>query len=272
MKMNYVYWYHLDTHTDPHTEGYVGITNWPSRRDYQHKFSKGKGSKHLYAAFRKYGDRVSKTLLAETLDREEALLEETYYRPVPEIGWNICAGGGDAPDCTGRVHTKETKQKISESNRRTKKLLPYKPSKFKGVTNRWSAEQKKAIGAAHKGKVISEAHKKAITEKISGANNVKAKEIVMVHKDSPTKVLRFSCIKVAAEVLGLNYQSLRSMYQRANAATESLGPNKSGWVVLYGNDVNDPKTTVNRRIAFQKQRKQDGARLRETRRKQKASK
>jgi hypothetical protein len=265
-KQIYVYWYHLDTHTCPETEGYVGITNWPSRRHYQHSIGNGKGSKHLHNAFKKYGDRVQKTFLLVTDDREHAEIEEMYYRPVPEIGWNICAGGGKAPDCTGRIHPQKVREKISKTNRRTKASRPSIPSKFKGQTNRWSEDQKAAIGKVHKGKTISEAHRNAMTEKNSGAANVRSREIHLVHKDAPATVRKYVSLTQAAKELGVGYSGLRSLYQRSQKDQESKGPSRDGYVMLYIDDLNNPEQTVKKRLEIQAQSKRDAVALRESRR------
>jgi plasmid stability protein len=263
--VHYVYWYHLDTHTDPIMEGYVGVTNWLTRRRYQHSLP-GKGSHHLRNALAKYGDRVKMAILLETRDRNEALLEELYYRPVPNMGWNILPGGGDTPDCRGRRHSAETRRKIGEAGKRTKAMRPTAPSKFKGQADRWSDEQKLKIGIAHKGKTISAAHRQAITEKMSGEGSPKAKAIALVHKDNPAEVKHYPCIKSAADALGLGYQALRSLFQRSQIDSESKGPNRAGWVVLHPIDISCPERTVTARIALQQQRLQEGVALREAKR------
>lgn len=264
--IHYVYWYHLDTHTNPALEGYVGVTNWLTRRRYQHSIGNGKGSKHLHSALKKYRDRVQMTILYKSRNREDALMEELYWRPYPNMGWNIQPGGGDVPDCTGRKHSKETRRKIGESNRKALAENPRGPSMFKGQTDRWSDEQKAKIGSYHKGKTISAAHRQAITEKISGEANPGAKKIALVHKNQSTVVKHYPCIKSAAVDLNLNYQALRSLFQRANIDGESKGPNRAGWVVLHSDDLSDPVKTVNARIAFQQKRRQEGTALREAKR------
>lgn len=263
---HYVYWYHLDTHTDPITQGYIGVTNWPTRRHYQHSIGSGKGSRHLYSALKKYGDRVQKSYLMITYDREEALLEELFFRPVANIGWNICAGGGDAPDCTGRIHSVATRKQISESGKRTKASKPPVTSRFKGKTGRWTDEQRAAIGQAHKGKVISEAHRKAITEKNSGADHTRAQEVILVHKDMPSLLKRYPTITEAAQKLGVGYSGLRSLYQAAQRDRESKGPSRDGWVLLYGSDQNIPEDTVKSRLQARAQISRNAAALRESRR------
>jgi predicted GIY-YIG superfamily endonuclease len=79
-----VYWIHLPTETDPHSEGYVGIT----KRDLDKRFSEHKRDKSLSE---EYVIEVLHT--CETV--EEAYALEEHYRPEPEIGMNKLPGGGE---------------------------------------------------------------------------------------------------------------------------------------------------------------------------------
>lgn len=215
----YVYWYHLPEHTNKESEGYIGITNDLVTRHWYH--STGRTNKHLQNAFNKYGDLIQKDILYEGT-REDCLTMEVKLRPLDNIGWNICKGGGDAPNWKGKFHSEETKRKISESNKGISK-----PNSWKGKTNRYSEEHRKHLGSFHKGKTISEEHKKAITEKNSGKNNSKSKEIKLVHKDAPTTELKFCNMREASEKLNISYPSLRSQVRRG-----SKGFNKAGYKVI----------------------------------------
>lgn len=97
MDTYYVYWYRLSTHSDPHRDGYIGITNSITRRCKEHK-SLHKTSKkrtHFYNALCKYGfDNVQFEVLHEC-SKQEALEYEFYYRSEPNIGWNSASGGED---------------------------------------------------------------------------------------------------------------------------------------------------------------------------------
>lgn len=217
-----VYWYHLAEHTDPTTQGYIGVTSQRAIRERAHKQGKLCGAKILSQAFRKYGEEnILRNVLHEFTDREEAYACEAEYRPEREIGWNIAVGGGLPPDSTGRVHSEETKRKISESNI-GKGVGATSP--FKGQQDRWSTKMRKQIGTHHKGKTISDAHRQAITEKISGVNHPRSKPIVAYHRDAPHDKRTFINQREAAEVLGLPYPTVRAAIQR-----NSGGPGRTGW-------------------------------------------
>lgn len=93
----FVYWIHYKDHIDPYCEGYIGITNNIERRLKEHN------SKHSKCAHVK--NRISNgaviTILHSTESLEEALSLEEKYRPLENIGWNICKGGSVPPKQTG---------------------------------------------------------------------------------------------------------------------------------------------------------------------------
>jgi hypothetical protein len=85
--IHYVYWFHLDSHTDPKTEGYVGIATDHKRRERDHR-----RNPRLIALC---GDsRPIFTLLAREVTREEAARIEWEHRKQPLTGWNQGKGGG----------------------------------------------------------------------------------------------------------------------------------------------------------------------------------
>lgn len=256
MKTCYVYWYHLAEHTDVFTQGYVGVTRSLTARHNAHLGGYRGGSSILGNAFKKYGsDKIIKTIL-HTTHTDCAYALENAYRPMKNIGWNIAIGGGLPPDTTGRVDSTEVRAKRSASVKKAKAGKSY-PSKFKGISNRYTEEQKALIGSYHKGKIISEEHKKAITEKLSGENNTHARSIYLVHKDDLTNVLSFPCIKTASDSLKIPYQALRGLFQRVDKTKESSLPNRLGWVCLHANDVADPVSAVQTRIQKRSQRLKD---------------
>jgi len=77
-----VYWCHLPEHTDPFTQGYIGIATRYWKRERQHR-----RSGRFPAGFQF-------TLLAVNYPRFEAAKLEWQYRPRRHIGWNIKQGGG----------------------------------------------------------------------------------------------------------------------------------------------------------------------------------
>lgn len=87
-----------------------------------------------------------------------------------------------------------------------------KPSHFKGVTTRWSDEQKLAISKTHKGKTISEEHKQALRDK-NRNNPSLCKQVTLKHKDSDTEYA-FHSISEASRQLELPLSRLKSKAQR----------------------------------------------------------
>lgn len=82
-----VYWFHLDIHTDPKTEGYVGIATDHKQREKAHRRNPRLRALCLdsCAVF---------TLLAREVTRVEAARIEWEHRKEPLIGWNQGKGGG----------------------------------------------------------------------------------------------------------------------------------------------------------------------------------
>jgi len=103
----YVYWIKRKEHTDPYSQGYVGISNDPQRRFVEHTLSDYK----VGNAISKYND-IELVILHECLVREDALSLENKYRPEDYIGWNVICGGKEPP----RNHlTEKTCKKISQT-------------------------------------------------------------------------------------------------------------------------------------------------------------
>ena len=225
-----VYWIHATNHQDPYAEGYVGISKQPDRRLKAHTTDTAKvGSTKVKEYVEEHGvSAIQHTILNKVNTLEEAQQQEYAYRPKPNIGWNIRKGGGSTPDCTGRVHTQETKDAIATKNRITKTTRTYE-SKFKGVTDRWSEEQKALIGSYHKGKTITQEHRQAISAKLSGKNSPVAVSIKIVDTEDGTEY-SFDTLKEAAEVLGINYQTLRT----ANLRGQKLVYRR--WQIIKGSE------------------------------------
>ena len=219
IKPCYIYWYHVDTHSNVVKDGYVGITTNPETRHYAH--STGRTNAHLKNAFAKYGDDIKKTILViGSIDY--CLSAEKLLRPSKHTGWNIEAGGGKPPINTG--HSEETKQRIGAGN---KGKTAGRISKFKGKT-RHSDATRQLIGSYHKGKTISAEHRKAISEKMSGSDSPKAKTIQMQHIDALATVQIFGSLKEASVSTGVGYSALRSFWR-----ARSKGFNRKGWRIVY---------------------------------------
>lgn len=211
--MYYVYWIHLEEHDSLMTQGYIGISNQPEARLRAHLSGTAPvGSKVIREMQDK--SKLVHTVLSSVETLTEAREAERHYRPLPNIGWNVKRGGGVTPDCTGRKHSETVKADIARKNRLTKASRTY-VSPFKGMTDRHSEETKALIGSYHKGKTISEEHKKAITEKLSGKGNPKSKEICL-HDTVLGKTKTFVNLREAAEQWEINYSTLRAAVQRGS--------------------------------------------------------
>lgn len=209
--MHYLYWIHLENHSDPFTEGYIEISTQPKIRFRQHTTDTAPrgGSTVLRQIAAEIGaENLRHTLLTSFPTEEEAQIEERRYRPKSNIGWNIQPGGGVTPDCSGRQDSPETKMKRAASIRKTKSSRSY-ISPFKGMTDRHSPETRALIGSYHKGKTISEAHRKSASAKLSGDKNPNAVSVDLQDLETH-QIYNFKCLKTASDELGINYSTLRS--------------------------------------------------------------
>lgn len=209
--MHYLYWIHLEEHTDPFTEGYIGISRQPEIRFRQHTTDTADkaGSQILRQIVRERDSDCLKHTILETLsNQEDARQQERFYRPKPNIGWNLMMGGGVSPDCTNRQLSDETRQKIGSSNRKTKSTRSY-VSPFKDVTGRYSEEVRALIGSYHRGKTISEAHRQSAREKNSREKSVRARSVTLRNLETGFEKT-FRCVRSASEELDINYSTLRS--------------------------------------------------------------
>lgn len=244
MRVFLVYWYHLASHTDPFTQGYVGVTCQNDVRKRCHMKGLRGGSTVLHKAFQKYGkENILQDVLQTVDNKQEAYELEQVYRSKPRIGWNLTSGGGLPPDTTGRVDSPEVRKRRGESVRKAR-METYFPNKFKGTTGRYTDEQREHLGTFHRGKTISDSHRKAISEKMSGSDSPKAKEVHLVHVDAPENIQSYPCIKVAADTLGIPYQALRSLAQRTWKMDKPSEPSRLGWICLTKDNLTNPVVTV----------------------------
>lgn len=95
-----VYWARLAEHDDPHSEGYVGISqnSLDERKQSHYKTAKSnkRRNNHFHNALIKYGDDVVWELLHDDLEKDDALYLEDGYRPDINVGWNTDKGGVEA--------------------------------------------------------------------------------------------------------------------------------------------------------------------------------
>ena len=106
-----VYWVHKASHTNPYTEGYVGVTKRdPKQRLYEHVQTK------------RLPDECELDLLATGLTEDQAYELEIHYRPTWYIGWNVSKGGWHAERPKG-IHTSGWKHSPESRALRAKKSM-----------------------------------------------------------------------------------------------------------------------------------------------------
>lgn len=103
----YVYWIKAEHHTDPNTEGYVGVASNPLARYNHHK--KANVNPKLRSSLEKYNTHL---VILHEGNRHWCYSKENEYRPIENVGWNIRPGG------QYHVHTDNIKQKISETHKK----------------------------------------------------------------------------------------------------------------------------------------------------------
>jgi predicted GIY-YIG superfamily endonuclease len=149
---NYVYWLHLSEHTNIFTQGYIGVSNNPKQRLWEH-FNDAKKDKHcnkyLSRILKKYPNQLIQTVVFEG-KRDECYTYEENLRPTKNIGWNLNKGGEAPPSAQGRRLSYNHKEKIGKANT--------------GRVYVCSEDTKKKISIALKGRIISEDHKQKVRE------------------------------------------------------------------------------------------------------------
>lgn len=95
MKTYFIYWIHYPEHTDPLTEGYIGVSVNPAARLLYHSNEKYNNNQILFRAIRK--KEVVQSILYEFHTAEDAYAKEISLRPQCKIGWNIIPGGDSKP-------------------------------------------------------------------------------------------------------------------------------------------------------------------------------
>jgi len=114
-KQTFVYWIHLPEHTDIYSQGYVGVSENPTKRLKQH-LTEAKNNTHvnpyLLRVLNKHS--VVQTILYSG-NSIDCYTLELHYRPKKLIGWNINKGGICPPSKKGWRPSEKTLSKRSNS-------------------------------------------------------------------------------------------------------------------------------------------------------------
>lgn len=111
------------------------------------------------------------------------------------------------------------------ASKRSEGLVRDKPSHFKGLTDRWSEEDKQRISQQHKGKKLSKEHIEILRDKNRVSPNL-CKQVTLVHKSNPDAEYTYHSISEASRQLDLPLSRLKSKAQRP---LNVFG--KDGWAI-----------------------------------------
>lgn len=215
-----VYWIRLSEHSDVKSEGYVGISNNPTRRFKEHCKCERDGI--LSNAIRKHGEKnLVLDVIEEGISFQEAKRLEKEMRPKMRIGWNTMTGGSVPPSNKGVIR-------------------PDQSEKMKGKNNPFY------------GKTHSDEVKQTLSENMSGVKNPfygkkrpehskKMKE--KVGKDYPkfrgyfiTPIGKFDSYKTASEKTGIKLSSLYNYCYSSDKTISKLSYRKSLFLQKIGTE------------------------------------
>jgi hypothetical protein len=225
--MAFVYHIHLPEHFGAYEEGYIGYTTQTVQERYaehvQNAFADYSPNYHIHSAIRKNYENLVVTTLVEG-SPEYCLLIENRLRPLPNIGWNIAAGGDRG--MLGRKHSEATLKKISES--------------LKGRTLSDSTKQK--ISEVTKGKPKTAEHASKIGDALRGRVRtedqcVKMREALNATPWNPPRAVpaNWSMAQEIADMVleGVRHKDILEMcghHKRSSALKHILDRVKAGWI------------------------------------------
>ena len=169
----YVYWLHLPEHSDVRIQGYIGVSNNPKQRLWEH-FNDVRTNNHcnpyLSRVIKKYSDQLIQTILFEG-EKDVCYTYEEELRPTKNIGWNLNKGGICPPSASGRKLSAEHKEKTGKANTGrvyvcSKEAKEKISIALKGCT--LSEEHKQKVRAARKHQIFTEETKKKLSESHKG--------------------------------------------------------------------------------------------------------
>ena len=171
MKKAQVYWLRLETHSDPSSEGYIGVSTDLDQRISSHLRLAENGkheNSHLLNAIRKSGNNIIQEVVAVGTEEYCYKLEEKL-RPKEQIGWNIAPGGYGPPSTANKIWINNGKE---HKRIKASELEKYKDWS-KGRINVFSDEEKQRRKERYSGKgnpFYGKTHNEATIQKNSEAH------------------------------------------------------------------------------------------------------
>lgn len=146
---------------------YIGQSIDIEKRFQEHKYNIKTNIKHpLYKSIRKYGIGNFEFIIIEhvindnELNKREQHWLDYYNSYEKDFGYNICR---ESTTTRGYVHTDETKKKFSETHK-GKKLSEEHKRSFSWLGKKHTEETRKKMSKVQKGKKLSEEHRLKISE------------------------------------------------------------------------------------------------------------
>jgi hypothetical protein len=181
--MNYVYWIHSSSCTDHRKDGYVGVTNNPTKR-YSTHIRKG----------RVPIDSTISILFEGT--REQCFNYEKEMRPHKNIGWNNAAGGSHGWK-TGFSHSDQAKEKMSTawSSDRKEKASEFKREHNRSLRGQRRPKQSQSMTGPNNpmfGTIRPDHVKRAVSDAHRGKTPVNKQELYCVrcHERASLSILK----------------------------------------------------------------------------------
>lgn len=215
MSKCYVYWIKRPCHTNPETDGYVGISKDVALRWKHHLYRAKTSAKNhkLYNALSKYEDFSITTLFEGS--REECLLKEFELRPDKNIGLNHAVGGCIVSTTTTSYDfTTEVKKKISEGLKRAYETNPeYREAvKARNLGKVRTSEQKQLLSDIKKG--TGKGWKNSRCTNLDMWKNADEHYLSFLRMvdDCKEKTHKYS-VKMFCEYTGISFSSHRAIYK-----------------------------------------------------------
>ena len=239
----FVYWIHLPNHTDPLTEGYIGVSRDVDFRINSHLTeikNNTHTNNHLIHAVNKYGwDNLVKEVLI-TDDEEMCYIKETEMRPTKSIGWNIAPGGHRGPGRKkGQSISKESIEKAKETIRlRNERIL----SGDANESDLLFLERKKERNLLSQKKILEKKQTKVKEKELKKQQKLKEKEAIHLEKNrnrtkgviltkQPSRPLCENCKISLAKSNGTSKHGFKKWHKYCASCAKSAYNSKFGYLL-----------------------------------------